>query len=216
MLSLNEFTKLAINLRLARKAVSKAVKPLLIRKKMLYSHMLPNEALAALEDMAPGIGKTSIGPMAIHPRTNKMLGDAGEAPPNFGRKAHIFAKGKIRDVPIAKEIMPVVKGKNAEMLNRIILLHEHNEIKNAKKIKNLDFFHAGKHVDPNVLLAEHNAVASLPKRYSPARRAMVALRNSGIEGVQFGMAGLEYGKKRLSPAAKKFFADKMRNPQKYL
>lgn len=206
-MNLREFAKTAINLQTARRAVGTAVKPLLIRRGMRYADLLHPSISRGLDAR---MLSSKVGPFTEHPRITKMFKREGVPVKDFGKKPAILASGSVDKIPVAREAGGALKGRQSEMVNRLMLLHEHSEVKNARKIKNLNFQRTGGHTDPKVLLDEHNAVATLPKRYARARKFMQGLRSAGPEGLQFNMAGLEYGKHRLSPAAKKFFAKKLR------
>jgi len=98
-----------------------------------------------------------------------------------------------RKVPFRK-----LRGRQREIVNRILGLHEGFEIKTPMSFaaKTQRF---GSHAHPSVLLRESNIIATLPKSYKRVAQGFKELRNFGESDAMSKMVpGFEYGTTRLS------------------
>jgi len=204
----DEFEKIAVNIRGLRSIHKKVIAPKLIRKRTLAvdvnaKKVNVTKGATGIISIIPtkGLPKKVVDnvPGNILPYQNKILTGKGGA--YKGIKA---GTGNIVKFPKAKP--------QQEAVGRVTLMHEQFEtLQRGKKFKQF----LG-HGSPNVILSESNLVRSLPKRYNPTKRAFTKLRGEDLSSIFIRDAypGFEYGKTKLSRAAKKHIIRKLTKPMK--
>ena len=116
----------------------------------------------------------------------------------FGPKSGIPPKTIFAEGDTTKAIAPNLKPRDKEISNRLILLHERFERDALRKYKGRAS--AGSHADPEVILRESNAIATMPKEHSAVKDLYTSLRqrDRSVPTISMGVPGFEYGKQRFS------------------
>jgi len=115
------------------------------------------------------------------------------------------------DFPELQAMYKELPGRQREVLNRLLHLHENIERTTSAKGKiSPRFGKLFEHAHPEVLLQESNMLASMPKRYAPARKAYMRMWETEGQTPRFSRylpKGIEYGKTRLSRHGRRHVSD---------
>ena len=116
----------------------------------------------------------------------------------FGPKSGIPPRTILAEGDTTKALAPNLKPRDKEISNRLMLLHERFERDALRKYKGRTS--AGAHADPEVILRESNAIATMPKEHSAVQDLYSSLRqmDGSAPTLSMGIPGFEYGKQRLS------------------
>jgi hypothetical protein len=126
-----------------------------------------------------------------------MMEELPEGTPEKANFAKIIAAGGPRSPSIASS--GPQRGADHKMIESILRGHEWDEL----GAKPMTAFRGMGHMSPDVILREHNRVATLPKEYGAAGSFMKDLR-AGREAISLGDYGVDYGNSpRLSRHARK-------------
>lgn len=127
------------------------------------------------------------------------------------------------EAPDLQRIFNKLPGRQREVVNRITHLHENIErMLSAKGKIDPRFGKVLEHAHPDVLLQESNILATMPRRYAPARKAYIQMATAPIpykpsfqrylpEGVEYGKTRLSrHGRKRVSEIVQRRMLDEQR------
>lgn len=187
------FEKQAFNLRDARKA-SSAIRDVFKRnipKSKESWTVSPKGALYAKGNLTKQILDRGSG--RIYNRVEAETRTMKDNP--YLKDIRANAVKGMTDLSTKRKERPRLKSpESMEMANRIGLLHESWE--RASPTKGADFI--GTHASPSVILKEHNAIATLPKKYKDVKEYFKHMRKKEESHIQKLMPDFRYGEGRIS------------------